>query len=376
MSGAISSRREFALYLLVWLLLGIGLAGVVVSIGGSAWIYALLFAIPLALVYAFATRFSAFYLCRALPLTAQNPFRTMAVLGFAALLSGALWTAVSHLWNNLWLTLGNDWAGIAVFAPALTWMIFGLGVLLYGLSVTVHYLLIEFERVRQAQRRELESKMMAQEAELRMLRSQIDPHFLFNSLNSISALTTYNPPLAREMTQQLADFFRYSLGFEAHKKVRLEAEMRLVMYFLGIEKVRFAERLQIETDIGDDAAACLVPPMIIQPLVENAVKHGIGHLTQGGTIRIRARCVASGLQIRVENDIDADLPQGDRAQGDKNRRHGIGLNNVRQRLLATYQHHASIYWQRTGQHFIVELLLPAEMRVETGNDAALKAKLS
>jgi LytS/YehU family sensor histidine kinase len=289
----------------------------------------------------------------------------MAVLGFAALLSGALWAALSHLWNGFWLMLESDWAGIAAFSPALTWMIFGLGVLLYGLSVAVHYLLIEFERVRQAERRELESKMMVQEAQLRMLRSQIDPHFLFNSLNSISALTTYNPPLAREMTQQLADFFRSSLGFEAHKKVRLEAEIRLIMHFLAIEKVRFGERLQIETDIGDDAAACLVPPMIIQPLVENAVKHGIGHLTQGGTIRIRARCVASALQIRVANDIDADLPQGDRAQRDKNRRHGIGLNNVRERLLATYQHHASIYWQHTADHFIVDLLLPAESSVET-----------
>ncbi len=360
------NRRELVLYLLVWLLPGAALAGMVVSTSGSNWVYALVFAIPLALVYAFATRFSAFYLCRAFPLRAPNPFATLGVLGLVALLFGAFWVALAHLWNDFWLALEKDGAGIIPFSSALGWMIFGLGVLLYGMSVVVNYLLIEFERARQAERRVLESKMMAQEAELRMLRTQIDPHFLFNSLNSISALTSLNPSMARAMTQQLADFFRYSLGLEAHQKVRLEDEMRLVMHFLAIEKVRFGERLQIEQTITPAAAACLVPPMIIQPLVENAVKHGIGHLMQGGIIRMSATCTDTQLHIRVLNDIDPDLPPLSASSLGQ----GIGLKNVRQRLLATYLHHASVHWKQSGEQsgeqsgsiFVVDLRLPIEKK--------------
>jgi two-component system sensor histidine kinase AlgZ len=241
--------------------------------------------------------------------------------------------------------------GIALAAP-LKATIFGLGVMLYGLSATAHYLAIEFERVRAAERRELESKLMAQEAELRMLRTQIDPHFLFNSLNSISALTTQNPAGAREMTLQLAEFFRHTLGLEAHRKVTLADECKLLMHFLAIEKVRFGARLMVEQSIGEGASACLLPPMILQPLVENAVKHGIGNLPAGGTLRIVARREGSRLRVDIENDVDLDLPA---APGK-----GIGLANVRQRLAALYGHEASVNWTREQQLFRVTLTLPCE----------------
>ncbi len=351
MQGAFSNRRGAALYLLVWLILGTVLGGVIVSAFGAGWSNALLFALPATLVYAFAAGFSSHALCRAFPLTERRPSTVVAVLSLAALMSALLWTLLCRAWNALWLVLGVDWAGIAL-SVSLTELIFGLGVLLYGLSVVLQYLRIEFERARSAERRVLESKVMAQEAELRMLRTQIDPHFLFNSLNSISALTSQNPAGAREMTVQLAEFFRHSLGLEAHKKVTLQAETVLTAHFLAVEKIRFGARLMVEQDIADDARRCLVPPMIIQPLVENAVKHGIGNLTEGGTIRIRARRDGSLLRISVDNDIDDDLPAP--------RSNGIGLANVRQRLAAAYGHEASINWTRQGRTFTVELTLPAE----------------
>jgi len=185
-----------------------------------------------------------------------------------------------------------------------------------------------------------------------MLRTQIDPHFLFNSLNSISALTSQDPQRARAMTLQLAEFFRHTLGLEAHRKVTLEAEARLVMHFLAIEKVRFGARLMVEQEIAEDAKECLLPPMILQPLVENAVKHGIGQLPGGGTVRIKAVRSGSLLQVEVENDVDEDLPA---ASGN-----GIGLANVRQRLAALYGHEASVSWTRAQQTFRVALTLPAE----------------
>ena len=351
MLGPFSTRRGAALYMLVWLMLGFVLTGMIVSSTGAAWINALLFAVPMMLLYAFAAGFSAFYLCRANPIAEKQIGAVIGVLSITAIISAALWTSIGMAWNGMWLATGAEWAGMQIDAP-LKAMIFGLGVALYGLSAMVHYLVIEFERTRTAERRELESKLMAQDAELRMLRTQIDPHFLFNSLNSISALTSVNPAGAREMTLQLSDFFRHSLGMEAHKKVTLDAEAVLLQHFLAIEKVRFGARLGVAIDIADDARSCLLPPMILQPLVENAVKHGIGNLTEGGTVRITAARAGSILRVAVENDVDDDQPA---AKGN-----GIGLANVRQRLATAYGHEASVNWSRTDKLFRVELTLPAE----------------
>lgn len=346
MQGPFATRRGAALYLLVWLMLGAAFGGLVVVATGAEWINGLWFAIPVTLVYGCATGFSSYYVCRANPLVGKKIVSILLVICIAATLSGALWTGFCILWNGLWSVLGLE------LGRVMQGTIFGLGVILYGLSASAQYLAIEFDKARTAERRELESQLSAQEAELRMLRTQIDPHFLFNSLNSISALTSQNPAGAREMTLQLAEFFRHTLGLEAHRKVTLAAEARLVLHFLSIEKVRFGARLTVEQDIGDDAARCLLPPMILQPLVENAVKHGIGGLPSGGVIRIVAQRTGSILHVSVENDVDDDMPS---ASGN-----GIGLVNVRQRLAAMYGHEASVNWTRTEQQFRVALTLPAE----------------
>jgi two-component system sensor histidine kinase AlgZ len=346
MQTSFPTRRGITLYLMVWLMLGAVFAGLVVSATGDGWIEGVLFAIPATLVYGCAAGFSSYYLCRAYPLSEKRMLSILAVFLVSAILSGLLWTGFCSLWNSVW---GE--AGIAMTAP-LKASIFGLGVILYGLSAFAHYLAIEFQRARSAERRELESKLMAQEAELRMLRTQIDPHFLFNSLNSISALTSQSPARAREMTLQLSEFYRHTLGLEAHRKVTVAAEEKLVTHFLAIEKVRFGARLNVEVTIADDARDCLLPPMILQPLVENAVKHGIGGLTEGGTVRIAAERAGSVLQLRVENDVDADVPA---STGQ-----GIGLVNVRQRLAALYGHEASVNWKQEDRLFRVALALPAE----------------
>jgi hypothetical protein len=350
MQGPLSGRRGVALYLLAWLAAALVVAAVMVYAAGAGWINSLLFAVPLMLVYAVACGFSAYYMCRAWPLAQRNGMSILAVFCVSAVLAAAGWSGLGVAWNALWQAGGE---GIELTAP-LKALMFGLGVVLYGLSALGHYLAIELARVRQSERRELEARVMAQDAELRMLRTQIDPHFLFNSLNSISALTSSNPAGARAMTLQLADFFRHSLGLEAHRKVTLDAEVKLALHFLAIEQVRFGERLAVRQQVAEEAGACLLPPMILQPLVENAVKHGIGNLTEGGTVRITAARAGSLLRLSVENDVDPAQP----AAPDK----GIGLANVRQRLAAAYGTEAAIHWSRRGDLFRVELTLPAETK--------------
>ncbi|NRR30596.1 histidine kinase [Oxalobacteraceae bacterium] len=357
MRGLSGSRRGIALYLLTWLFLGCALAGVIAVAGAAAPLNALLFALPLNLVYAFAAGFSAYYLCRAYPLGSARPVLIPLVFTVAATVAGFLWLALAQAWNAVCLLLEVSWAGV-VLTPQLSALIVGVGLLLYGLAAAVNYLVIAFLQVQGAEQRALEARLAAQEAELRMLRTQIDPHFLFNSLNSISALTSQDPKGARQMALQLAAFFRQSLGMEAHRMVTLEQELLLIRHFLAIEQVRFGDRLRIREAVGEDALACLLPPMLIQPLVENAVKHGICQLAEGGVVSLMVRRDGSQLRIVVENPADPA-----RAAGNLK---GIGLANVRQRLAGAYQHEASIHWTRQPDRFTVEITMPAQVEVPPG----------
>jgi sensor histidine kinase YesM len=351
MEGLFSSRRGMAVYLTVWLFLGAALGGVIRISTDSPVPNAMLFALPVNLFYAFATGYSAYYLCRAYPLGSPNAQAIPLVFSVAAVMSGFLWLAIAQTWNGLCQAMQLWWLGIEI-TRHLSALIVALGMLLYGLTAAVHYLVNEFVRAKNAEQRELQSQLMAQEAELRMLRTQIDPHFLFNSLNSISALTSQDPKGARRMTLELASFFRQSLGMEAHKLVTLEQELVLIQHFLAIEKVRFGERLLAEVQVAEDAAVCLVPPMIIQPLVENAVKHGICNLPEGGCVSIAARRSGSVLHIEVHNAMD---PDAGGARGA-----GIGLANVRQRLAGAYKHEASLHVEAQGGRFSVRIAMPAQ----------------
>jgi len=345
-------RRSAALYLAAWLMLGLMLAALLAATGGVAPGAAVTFTLPLVLVYAGACGFSAYYLCRAFPL-ARKPLPAILGVFFAsAAIASLLWCVAGTAWAALCAWLAPHTQSVAISRP-LTAVMFGVGVLLYGVSGAAHYLAMEFERARGLERSELEARLLAQEAELRMLRTQIDPHFLFNSLNSISALTSIDPAAARGMTLQLSDFFRRSLGMDAQRKVPLAQEIALVRTFLAVEQVRFGPRLGFEEAIGDDAAGCMVPPMILQPLVENAVKHGIGGLLEGGTVRVCAERAGSQLKISVENDADPDAVKETRGKG-------IGLVNVRQRLAAAYGIEAGVHWNKNGKSFRVDLVLPYE----------------
>ncbi len=345
--------RSAALYLAAWLMLGLMLAGLLNAATGAGIPASLLFALPLMLVYASVCGFSSYYLCRAYPLATKS-LRSVLVVFFVTAASAALlWCAAAVAWAALWRWLAPSMGGVQL-SPPVAAVMFGVGVLLYGMTACAHYLALEFERARRLETRELELKLLAQDAELRMLRTQIDPHFLFNSLNSISALTSIDADAARDMTLQLAGFFRHTLGLEAHRKVLLSDEVDLTRRFLAIEQVRFGPRLAFACEMEDDAARCLLPPMILQPLVENAVKHGIGQLPQGGVVRVHAVRAGSQLKLRVENDVDPD-------GGPASKGSGVGLANVRQRLNTAYGIDASVHATRDGARFRVDLILPADM---------------
>jgi len=353
MLAGLANRRGAVLSGAAWLLLGAALGGLLVAGANAHWGGALMFAMPLTLVFGSAISFSAYYLCRAYPLAARSHSMIALVFFLAAACAAALWGAAGMGWRSLLTALAPEAMDLGISGRQLTLSMFALGILLYGGAAVLHYLGIESARARQAERRELELALQARDAELRMLRTQIDPHFLFNSLNSISALTGFDPAGARDMTLRLAEFFRHSLGLEAQRKVTLAQELALVSHFVAIEQVRFGARLRFEQDIDAAAGDCLLPPMILQPLVENAIKHGIGSLPQGGCVRIAATRAGTALRIVVENGVDEEMVHASTQRG-------IGLANVRARMATDYGHLASVHWRRDAAAFRVELTLPAE----------------
>jgi LytS/YehU family sensor histidine kinase len=211
--------------------------------------------------------------------------------------------------------------------------------------------MLAYERAREAERNALESQVAAREAEVRALRAQLNPHFLFNSLNSINSLIGGDPEGARRMCESLGDFLRRTLNLGARDAVPLSDELALVDRYLGIERVRFGDRLAIDRSVDPEAAVCLVPPLLLQPLVENAIKHGVADRVEGGTVRIAARNVDGRLMIEVENPLDPEAPA--------RRGEGLGLDNVRRRLDAFAAREARMDVRRNGDQFRVTLTLPA-----------------
>jgi LytS/YehU family sensor histidine kinase len=229
-------------------------------------------------------------------------------------------------------------------------MLFAVGVLLYLLAGAVHYALLAMDASRRAEHRALELQVHAREAELKALRAQIDPHFLFNSLHSISALTGSDPAAARRMALLLGDFLRDSLRVGRHQRIPLAEELRLLEQFLEIERVRFGDRLRAAWDIQDDSRSCQVPPLLLQPLVENAVTHGIAHLIEGGTVAVRAQRKGGRLYVTIENPCDPDRP--------KRRGAGVGLENVRRRLDTAFGSDAAAHSAERDGAFKVDLVMP------------------
>jgi LytS/YehU family sensor histidine kinase len=226
--------------------------------------------------------------------------------------------------------------------------------LVFVVMTVMHYALTAADERRVALERALKAEIAAREAELRTLRTQVDPHFLFNCLHSISALITNDPAGARSMCVELADFFRESLRVGAKLRIPLATEAALVRRYLDIEQVRFGDRLKATVEVAPEAERGLVPPLLLQPLAENAVRHGIATLVEGGDITIAVRRKGERIEVEVENPYDAD---GQR------RGTGVGLTNVRARLDASYHGRASLKVQSSASRFRAVISLPVEESV-------------
>jgi hypothetical protein len=234
---------------------------------------------------------------------------------------------------------------------SIPWLWIGVnGVTLFWTMLYVSVKVID--RYRHAQYESLRLQLALKESELRALEAQINPHFLFNCLNTIRGMIVENPPQAQDMVTKLAEMLRYSLQRDRTHTVPLMREMEAVSNYLALEEARFEDRLQIRYSIDPGASEFPVPPMMLQMLVENAVNHGIAQRPEGGDVSIRAGVEGGSLALEVENTGHLSDGSG----------HGTrtGLRNVRERLRLLYGDRAAVtLTNSSADHVKATVTIPA-----------------
>jgi two-component system, LytTR family, sensor histidine kinase AlgZ len=344
----LSRGRNLILYLASWSPIVVFVTILLSRDGSLSAVEGEAIAIPMCTAYAFVC-LSSWYLCKVTPLKEANIGRIAVTFGAAALFTTTAWLLAIRTWVLL-LDSMSIFPGLNDRYALQNDRLFFVGILLFILASAVHYILLMVEESRQIETRALELQVLAREAELKTLRAQIDPHFLFNSLNSISALTTQDALGARRMCQLLADFLRRSLQLGIKESIPFCDELKLAEGFLDIEKVRFGERLGIDQQIDPGCHSCRVPPLLIQPLIENAVTHGIAPMIDGGILKIRAARSGSNLEITLENPFD-----------EESARHAgtaVGLQNVRDRVNRMFGDEGRVDVQCGRSRFTVTLRFP------------------
>jgi two-component system LytT family sensor kinase len=264
----------------------------------------------------------------------------------AAVVSVAIWISLSvFILKNIYTdnTFYNQFLNQSIPFRAV------IGFLFYSASAWSFYMIQMLEQT--AWHAEQQEKMSVQlrDSELKALRSQINPHFLFNSLNSIHSLTLSNPDKAGEMILKLSDLMRYSFS-KQEQMVAFEEELQQVNRYLDIEKIRFSERLTISINANDETLHVAVPSMILQPIVENAVRYGIYGVEKEVVISLNATIEDNILVVKLSNNYDASVPM----------KHGtgMGLKNVRERLSTIFHRNDLLFIEKKNDIFEVILKIP------------------
>jgi two-component system LytT family sensor kinase len=262
-----------------------------------------------------------------------------------------LWLGASFM--ILQSVLGQD-ESYMIFARSSLPFRATIGGLILILLISMYHFIGFYKHLEEKATHEEQLKKMVKEAELKALKAQLNPHFLFNSLNSISSLTISDPKGAREMLTQLSDFLRYSLRKNDDSLLPLSEEIKNMRRYLGIEKVRFGNRLVCEFELPHECLDINIPAMLLQPVYENAIKHGLYESVDPITLKTCCTVFNDHLEISITNNYDPDSTP---ARGE-----GVGLENVKNKLFLFYNRRDLLTIYRENNHFEVKFLIPKEIK--------------
>ncbi len=300
-----------------------------------------LLTIPLRYVFRYARR--------------QPPLKMLAVVVTACYIVALLWAVVKNV--NYWEIYKHG------YRPDAWYMYFTNTInslIMVGCWSGVYFGIKNFQMLQKEKQNALKATTMAHQAHIKMLRYQLNPHFLFNTLNAISTLILLKEnDTAEAMVTRLSDFLRYSLDNDPIKRVPLGQETKALRLYLEIEKVRFDDRLEVNWDIDEGCEAALVPSMILQPIIENSIKHAISKMEKGGQIWITARSFGNDLLM----DVADNGPGADIKNGQLSRENGVGLANIRERLQSLYQRNFALSIEHNQPSGVrVRIRIPYEVK--------------
>ena len=342
----LKNRENLTIYLLIWL-------GVLASYQAN-----LSLGIGLELKYALADNLlinifltglgiSYWYSAKYISLENNPVIKIFLSHVFGGIFITALWLAIGYYLVNS--VVGFNEAYSNLFLKILPWRIV-VGILYYFLFTAFYYLIIYYSSYQERIIQESELKNLITQAELKSLKFQINPHFIFNSLNSMSALTVINPEKARSMILKLADFLRYTLASNERQTTNLIEELKNIRLYLEIEKIRFEDKFDFNESIEKECMNVKVPSMILQPLFENAIKHAVYEALEKVTLNLTAKMKNDFMEIKVENNFDGSI-KGKPGTG-------IGLTNIKNRLELIYNRKDLININKDKNIFSVTIYLP------------------
>jgi two-component system LytT family sensor kinase len=296
---------------------------------------------------------SVWYICRWLPFDKENLFIFATRHALTMILILTVWTGISTGYAGLLsdnFPLGHWDQMLAGSLPLLA----GTGIFTYLLSILIYYLIIANERIRNAERDLYQKQIESSRSELDALKTTVHPHFLFNTLNLISPLIKKSPDKASELISYLSEFLLYSFEHSIRKDSCLSDEIEHIRNYLSVEKFRLGDRLSTRYEIAEDTRDIVMPPLILLPVIENSIKHGISQMLEGGTIRIGAVMQGKHLVISVTNPFE---PNAGKPRGS-----GHGLANLKKRIALYFNGEGGVLTDIKNGEFNVRIFIPVPGR--------------
>ena len=340
-----SNKRTLTIYLSAWAVLAIAQACFLFFYGNVE----LAAAITDAIIYNTVLIALGLSLWYPLVYTKKQESTTRMLLNnlLAGIVLLALWFGISHMVSSSVLT---RYPAYLELAEKIIPLRFITGAFLLMILMAMYHLFIFYHHLEEQKYKAMQLTKQVKEAELKALKAQLNPHFLFNSLNSIGSLTITDPDGARVMLNQLSDFLRYSLHRNLSDLISLREELKNMNRYLEIEKVRFSDRLICEMEYTPHCLDLKLPAMLLQPIYENAIKHGLYESIEPVTIRTYCQDNKGKLEISIINNYD---PEAITAKGE-----GVGIEHVRKTLYNLYNQDSLLTISRENNHFEVSLTIP------------------
>lgn len=341
----LKSWRTINYYITFWLIAAI-LYSIVIYFGNPVSVKYILIESFITHIIISLLGLSYWYSARFLPFNADKAVRIIAIHTIAGIAASALVLFVSKGLIDYFI---SDYSYHRFWETTISWRIM-YGLLYYYVLISIYYTILYYIDLQEKSNKEAELNNLVTQAEIKTLKFQINPHFIFNSLNSVSALTTIDAMKAKEMVIKLAEFLRYTLSTNDKQTNKLSEELKNIKLYLDIEKIRFEEKFEFVDEIDECCHNVVVPNMILQPLFENAIKHAVYDTFDTVYLRLKCNSEKQFMRISLENNFEQSIKNKKGA--------GVGLKNIEKRLELFYGLKNLMNVEKTETHFKVSLLIP------------------